>query len=106
MAEKLRKNTDTQNILIKLGEEGVLVHAGQEKTNELFLTDRIFGLNKSPKDVAGAGDSMLITAAMTLSVGGSIWDAALIGSAAASVQVGRLGNSPLKLQELRTAIRV
>ena len=101
LAERLRQKSNVKNILLKLGEEGVLIHAGDE---EHFLTDRISALNNSPKDVAGAGDSMLITSAMILCLGGSIWMAALLGSVAASLQIDRLGNQPLKLQELQTAI--
>ena len=107
LAEKLRQKSNVKNILLKLGEEGVLIHAGNNKSSEeRFFTDRISALNSSPKDVAGAGDSMLILSAMILCVGGSIWDAALLGSVAASLQVGRLGNKPLKLQELQMAINI
>ena len=102
LAESLRQNSNTKNILLKLGEEGVLIHAGTKESS--YLTDRISALNSSPKDVAGAGDSMLITSAMTLCLGGSIWEAALLGSTAAAMQVSRLGNSPLKLQELQAVI--
>jgi len=102
LAEKLRQKSNVKNILLKLGEEGILIHAGNDK--EEFLTDRISAINNSPKDVAGAGDSMLITSAMVLCVGGTIWMAALLGSVAASLQIGRLGNQPLTLQELQTAI--
>jgi bifunctional ADP-heptose synthase (sugar kinase/adenylyltransferase) len=57
-------------------------------------------LNPSPKDVAGAGDSLLIAAAMTLAAGGNMWEAAALGSLAAAVQVGRVGNTPLRISEL------
>jgi len=102
LSESLRKNTDAKNILLKLGEEGVLIHAA---TKELgHMTDRISALNSSPKDVSGAGDSMLIVSAMSLCLGGSIWESALLGSVAAAVQVSRLGNSPLQLQDLQSVI--
>jgi len=52
------------------------------------------------KDVAGAGDSFLITASMTLARGGGIWMAAYLGSLAAACQVGRVGNIPLTRNEL------
>ena len=107
LAEKLRQKSNVKNILLKLGEEGVLIHAGNNKSSEEpFLTDRISALNNSPKDVSGAGDSMLITSAMILCIGGSIWDAALFGSVAAALQIGRLGNKPLKLQELQVAVKI
>jgi len=41
---------------------------------------------------------------MVLRLGGSIWEAALLGSAAAAMQVSRLGNSPLKPEELQAVV--
>ena len=57
-------------------------------------------LNLSPRDVVGAGDSLLISSALTLAAGGDIWEATLIGSVAAAIQVGRAGNTPLQKSEL------
>ncbi len=104
LAEFLRKKTDAKNILLKLGEEGVLIHAFIEDEPG-YLTDQIQALKGNPKDVSGAGDSMLITSAMTLCLGGKIWQAALIGSVAAALQVSRLGNRPLEVEELHLAVR-
>jgi bifunctional ADP-heptose synthase (sugar kinase/adenylyltransferase) len=69
------------------------------------LNDRISALNSIPKDVAGAGDSLLITSAMSLASDGNIWEAACLGSLAAAVQVGRVGNTPLTIEELLREIR-
>jgi bifunctional ADP-heptose synthase (sugar kinase/adenylyltransferase) len=99
LAEHLRQQAGARNILLKLGEEGLLIHADEVGKNN-WLTDRIDALNTSPKDVAGAGDSLLITAALTLASGGSILEAACLGSLAAAVQVGRVGNTPLRNEEL------
>jgi rfaE bifunctional protein kinase chain/domain len=99
LAEKLRVKTQANNILLKLGRDGVIVHA-ENNGGKDFLTDRVEAINKNPKDVSGAGDSMLITASMLLSVGGNIWSAALLGSVAAGLQVARIGNQPLKAKEL------
>lgn len=99
LAEQLRQQANARNILLKLGEEGLLIHAGAE-TVDGWMTDRVEALNSAPKDVAGAGDSLLIAGAMTLSVGGSIWEAACLGSLAAAVQVGRVGNTPIQTNEL------
>ena len=104
MAEQLRKQALANNILIKLGEEGVLVHAG-ETDPHFGLDDRISALNSAPKDSSGAGDSMLISSALTLASGGTIWEAACVGSLAAAIQVGRMGNIPLSAHELLQEIR-
>ena len=99
LAQALREQSSVRNILLKLGEEGLLIHAGSETSSE-WLTDRIGVLNSAPKDIAGAGDSLLIASALTLACGGSIWEAACLGSLAAAVQVGRVGNTPIQHEEL------
>ena len=99
LAEQLRQKAVADNILLKLGEEGLLIHAGSGKCDD-WLTDRVEALNSAPKDVAGAGDSLLITSAMALACGSTIWEAACLGSMAAAVQVGRVGNTPLRAEEL------
>jgi rfaE bifunctional protein kinase chain/domain len=99
LAEALRRQSSAKSILLKLGEEGLLIHAGMGVDND-WLTDRVSALNAAPKDVAGAGDSLLITSVLTLASGGTIWEAACLGSLAAAVQVGRVGNTPLHIDEL------
>lgn len=98
LAEQLKIQSNASNIILKMGEEGLLVHA--DSSEDSWLTDRISALNSSPKDVSGAGDSLLIASAMTLASGGNIWEAAFLGSIAAAVQVGRVGNIPIKTKEL------
>lgn len=99
LAEKLKKQAKAKNIFIKLGEEGILIHSGNSKKDN-WLTDKLEALNNSPKDVAGAGDSLLIASAMTIACGASIWEASILGSLAAAIQVGRVGNTPLSVDEI------
>jgi rfaE bifunctional protein kinase chain/domain len=99
LAEQIQKQSKAKNVLLKLGEEGLLIHSGAIDGDD-WLTDRIPGLNSAAKDVAGAGDSMLIASSMTLACKGTIWEAAFMGSLAAAVQVGRVGNTPLLNSEL------
>jgi bifunctional ADP-heptose synthase (sugar kinase/adenylyltransferase) len=99
LAEQLQQQAASRNILLKLGEEGLLIHAGKAEGLG-WLTDRIVALNSAAKDVTGAGDSLLITSAMTLACGGTIWEAACLGSLAAAVQVGKVGNTPLCPEDL------
>ena len=97
--EQLRQSACARNILLKLGEEGLLVHPASVAAGGA-LTDRLGALNSAPSDVAGAGDSLLIASALTLASGGNIWEAAYLGSLAAAVQVGRVGNTPIRIEEL------
>ncbi|HEB87167.1 MAG TPA: ADP-heptose synthase [Gammaproteobacteria bacterium] len=99
LAEQVRQQSGARNILLKMGEEGLLIHAGNG-SGDGWLTDRVDALNASPRDVVGAGDSLLITSALALAGGGSIWEAACLGSLAAAVQVGRVGNTPIQVNEL------
>ena len=99
LAEQLRQQATAHNVLLKLGEEGLLIHAANQ-SGDSWLTDRVDALNSAPKDVAGAGDSLLIASAMTLACHGTIWESACLGSLAAAVQVGRVGNTPLRTEEL------
>ncbi len=107
LAEKLRKQAQAKNVLLKMGEEGLLIHAWddtKEDPESGIMTDQIPALNSHPKDVAGAGDSLLITAAMAMACGASIWEAGCLGSLAAAIQVGRVGNTPLQIEELTREI--
>jgi len=97
LAERLRQESVAKNILLKLGEEGLLVYSRAAKDGR--STDRITNLNTAVKDEAGAGDSLLITSAMAMACGADIWEAACLGSLAAALQVGRIGNTPLSIEE-------
>lgn len=105
VAEKLRKKCDAKNIFMTLGAEGIMIHAGSPLENA-WATDRLPAFNTIPKDPSGAGDSFLTCASMALAVGGEIWQAAYLGSLAAACQVGRLGNVPLKPEEILAEIRI
>jgi rfaE bifunctional protein kinase chain/domain len=99
LAEVLRSKSSAGNVLLKLGEEGLLIHAG-DVTGDEWLTDRVGALNAVPRDVAGAGDCLLIASSITLASGGNIWEAACLGSLAAALQVGRVGNTPIQIGQL------
>lgn len=103
LAEKLRQQSQAKNVFLKLGEEGLLIHAQGMNSND-WSTDRIDALNDAPKDVAGAGDSMLIAGALAIKAGGNIWDAGYLGSLAAAIQVGRIGNTPIRAADLIKAL--
>ena len=103
LAEKLRQRSLARNVLITLGAEGLLVHAEPGASDE-WPTDRLPALNTAPRDPAGAGDSLLACASMSLVAGANIWEAAYLGSVAAACQVARVGNLPLTAQDLRAEL--
>lgn len=103
LAEALREKADAKQLFITLGAEGLLIHAPVHKTGEL-MTDRLPAFSTAPKDVSGAGDSLLTCASMALAVGADVWQSAYLGSVAAACQVSRVGNVPLTAQEIITEL--
>jgi len=97
IAEMVCETANAHSAIVKLGEQGVLLHARSGKT---FETDQIPALNSTPQDVAGAGDCMLVASSLALTVGANLWEAGLLGSLAAAIQVGRVGNTPITQAEL------
>lgn len=104
LAEKLRKNTNSTHILITMGADGLFIHSETQGEDQL-VDDQLPAMNLTPKDVAGAGDCLLVASAMSIVAGGNIWESAYIGSIAAACQVGRVGNLPLSFDELTNGLR-
>ena len=102
IAEELRQKTQSRHILITLGTEGLLIHTSDlaEGSEGTWDNDKLPALNPSPKDPAGAGDAMLVMSTLALASGAGIWEAAYLGSVASACQVGRVGNIPLKPEEI------
>jgi len=97
LSEKLSKKSYAKYIFTTLGAEGIMIY---NTTQGGFLTDNIDALGSLVKDVSGAGDSLLTCSSMALAVGGDIWQSSYLGSLAAAVQVSRLGNVPIKKEEI------
>jgi rfaE bifunctional protein kinase chain/domain len=103
LAESLRNSARARNIVITLGGEGVLAHSGVPGPGG-WLTDRLPAMNHAPRDPAGAGDSFLTCASLSLIAGADLWQSTFIGSIAAACQVGRVGNSPLSPHDIESEL--
>ncbi len=101
IADQLAKAATAKHVIITLGSEGALLHINEDG---IYHTDRLASMNSSPKDTAGAGDSMLATTAMALCSGATPWESAYLGGMAAACQVSRVGNTPITAAELATEI--
>lgn len=97
LAEQLRVRANAENVLVTLGADGMLIHGleGHE-----YLTDRLPAFNLAPKDVAGAGDSLLACMSLALCAGADIWQSSYLGAFASACQVSRVGNAPLHMRDL------
>ena len=101
LAELVCKVADANCVILKLGEQGVLLHGRRGSSWE---TDQIEALNSAPQDVAGAGDCMMVAASLAMTVGANLWESGTLGSLAAAIQVGRVGNTPITQAELLHAL--
>jgi len=101
----LMEATQSSNVFVKLGSAGVFI-VSDDKPADGQNVDRLQALNPLPRDVSGAGDSMLTASALALSSGASIWEAAYVGSTAASIQTSRIGNIPISAAELKAAMHI
>ena len=103
LADSIKSASQAKNILLKLGEQGMLIHSKDKSKDNLF-TDQLTSFNQSALDTAGAGDSLLVCSALSLASGANIFEAAYLGSIGAGIQVSRLGNIPLKSKEIQNKI--
>ncbi len=97
LSEKLSKKSNAKYILTTLGAEGIMIYNNEV---DKLLTDNIKALATSVKDVSGAGDSLLTCSSMALAVGANIWQSSYLGSLVAAIQVSRVGNIPIKKEEI------
>lgn len=103
LSEKLQKKSNPKYIFTTLGSEGIMIYNSDKDD---LLTDNIPALNTNAKDVSGAGDSLLTCSSMALAVGANIWQSAYLGSIAAAIQVSRIGNIPIKKEEMINELNI
>lgn len=103
ISDMIQEQTNSKFLFLKMGSEGLIVN---DKSGDLkdWKTDKIDALNVRPIDVAGAGDSMLVLSSIIIRSGGNAWDAAYVASVASAIQVSRVGNLPVSLDELTAEI--
>ena len=105
LAEKLRSSLDAKHLLLKLGGDGLIIH-GKNQGGELVITDQVPALNDAFVDTSGAGDSLLATSTLCLAGQANIYEAALLGSIVAAIQVSRLGNVPVTKSQVIKLLQI
>lgn len=100
LAEKLRKKLSCDSLILKLGGDGVLIHGVDAKNGEFLGTDQVKALNNNPQNISGAGDSLLAGAALSLASNCDVYLSSYIGSMVAAIHVAKVGNLPVRKNEL------
>ena len=105
LGTNLLRRTNSENIVLTLGEKGFISFQGTE--NEKFIKTQHFpALNPNPVDVVGAGDSLLTALAVSSCAGASFMEASAIGAVVASIAVGKMGNIPVNIKEVRENLKL
>lgn len=102
--------TSAKAAMITLGKQGLClfddrIGAGPaESWDRRLRASYLPALSESTVDPMGCGDALLATASLALAAGGSAAAAAYLGSLAAAVELGQLGNCPIDAELLRQSI--
>jgi sugar/nucleoside kinase (ribokinase family) len=98
LALDLLEETRANNVIIKLGERGLL---GCKYENQ---SPNFVGMNSLASkvvDAVGSGDALLAYSSLALHVSNNLGISALIGSIAASKSCSYDGNKPIEVKDIR-----
>ena len=97
-ADTLAREVGSAAVLVTLSEEGMLLHTRKG------APVRVPAYPVKVRDVSGAGDTVVATLAVMLSLGADYEDAMRAANAAASVVIGKRGTATVSAAELRARI--
>ncbi len=104
--------TESKAAIATLGEEGLIAFGRLPDADENLETwqtrldaQHVPALSPYAVDQLGCGDALLAAATLTLTAGGTLVQAALLGSVAAACEAQRLGNAVIGSAELRRGVR-
>ncbi|HRK29961.1 MAG TPA: PfkB family carbohydrate kinase [Tepidisphaeraceae bacterium] len=100
--------TRARHALVTLGKQGLVSFRWPENTPAAsgyrLRSDYLPAMSARCVDPLGCGDALLAIASLALATGASIEAAAYLGSAAAGIEVEKLGNVPITTDELMQTI--
>ncbi len=98
IAWKLFKEIKARYLVVTLGEKGMLIFEHDKNIFSLPTYAReVF-------DVSGAGDTVISTITLALTLTDSVLESAIIANHAAGVVCGKLGTSPTNWEEIRESV--
>ena len=104
--------TQARHMLLTLGKKGIVVFDRQSQDpgsplwRQRLRSEYLPSLAGQVVDPLGCGDALLAAATLALTAGGNLMQAAYLGSAAAAIEIGHLGNVPLDRATLRQWLAV
>ncbi len=101
LSEKLRRNTNCKNLILKLGQKGVFCTTSENPKTSYFSLD---SFTSNSIDPVGAGDALLAYSSLALKSSKCLISSAIIGSFAAALECQKDGNVPIKVEEVSNLI--
>ena len=107
VAWRLLQETQARHLFITLEKRGLVVfeRRSQDRSSPEWAgrlkSEQLPSLADHALDRLGCGDALLATATLSLTAGGSLMQAAYLGSATAALEVSMLGNHPVEVDRLR-----
>ena len=99
--------TQARHMIATLGKKGLVVfdRQSQDPTSSdwrgRLRSEYVASLAENVVDPLGCGDALLATATLTMAAHGGLMQAAYLGTAAAAIEIARLGNIPINLAILQ-----
>ena len=97
LASNLIKQSQTSNLILKLGDKGILFNKGKANTDKFYFLDSFVENNV---DAVGAGDALLAYASLALIKTKNIAISSILGSIAAACECEKDGNIPITPNDL------
>ena len=99
LADKLYTGLDIKNILVTLGEDGLLLYSKDDIFKIPAVTSEVY-------DVTGAGDSLIAALALSIPASGQNLEASVVlGNYSAGVAVRKIGTTTVSPDELKNIIK-
>jgi len=96
--QQILSQISTLYLILKRGEQGMTVFEKDKKALHIpTVAKEVF-------DVTGAGDTVIVTAALALLSGGTIYEAAVLANTAAGIVAGKIGTAAVTSEELLASL--
>jgi bifunctional ADP-heptose synthase (sugar kinase/adenylyltransferase) len=110
VAYRLMAETRARQLLVTLGKEGLVAFdqflppTAEQSWERQLRSAYLPSLTSHAVDPLGCGDALLSAATLTLAAGGSLHAAGFLGSTAAALEAGKIGNHPISIDQILSRI--
>ena len=103
LGKKLYKKSGAKNLILKLGEKGIITYHNVHKNPRDFFTIDNFVNNLV--DSNGAGDAMLAITSLAYKASNNIFISSILGNIGAAIECEKEGNQSITIEEIKEKIK-